>query len=180
MWLKEIDQSWTLFLDRDGVINKRNFEGYITNSKDFIFAPDFLLNIPKLSNLLGNIVIVTNQQGIGKGLMSEKDLSEIHKYMLDEILKVGGRIDEIFYASNLKNESNDRRKPLPVMGLEAKQKFPKINFSKSIMIGDTNADMKFGKKLGMKTILIKSKEKITEKPDLEISNFNELIKILEE
>ena len=177
MWLKDIDQSWSLFLDRDGVINQRNFEGYITNIHDFIFTPSFLNSIPILSNIFGNIIIVTNQQGIGKGIMTEQDLQEIHNYMLDEIKKEGGRVDDIFFAHNLKNAKNDRRKPLPIMGLEAQMKNPKINFSKSIMIGDTNSDMCFGKNLGMKTILLKSTEHVTSNVDLEIENFNELLKI---
>jgi D-glycero-D-manno-heptose 1,7-bisphosphate phosphatase len=177
MWLKDIDQSWSLFLDRDGVINQRNFEGYITNINDFIFTPNFLNSIPILSNIFGSIIIVTNQQGIGKGLMSENDLHKIHNYMLDAIKKVGGRVDDIFFAHNLKNAKNDRRKPLPVMGLEAQNKNPKINFSKSIMIGDTNSDMFFGKNLGMKTILLKSTEQVTTTVDLEIENFIELLKI---
>jgi D-glycero-D-manno-heptose 1,7-bisphosphate phosphatase len=177
MWLKDIDQSWSLFLDRDGVINQRNFKGYITNINDFVFTPSFLNSIPILSNIFGNIIIVTNQQGIGKGIMSELDLLEIHNFMLDEIKKVGGRVDDIFFAHNLKNAKNDRRKPLPFMGLEAQMKNPKINFSKSIMIGDTNSDMCFGKNLGMKTILLKSAEQVTTNVDLEIENFNELLKI---
>ena len=177
MWLNDIDQSWSLFLDRDGVINQRNFEGYITNINEFLFTPSFLNSIPILSNIFGNIIIVTNQQGIGKGIMTEQDLQEIHNYMLDKIKQEGGRVDDIFFAHNLKNAKNDRRKPLPTMGLEAKIKNPKINFSKSIMIGDTNSDMFFGKNLGMKTILMKSNEQVTTNVDLEIENFNELLKI---
>ena len=60
------------------------------------------------------------------------------------------------------------------MGIEAKNQFPTIDFKRSIMIGDTNSDMLFGKNLGMKTILYKSAEKITENADFEIDNFNEL------
>ncbi len=174
MWLHEIDSSWTLFLDRDGVINKRNFDGYITKTEDFIFTPYFLTSIPMLSNLFGKIIVITNQQGIGKGVMTDECLNEIHQYMTTEIQKVGGRIDEIFFASNLKNALNDRRKPLPIMGIEAKNKFPSIIFSKSVMIGDTNSDLLFGENLGMKTILLKSSEQIDVKADIEINNFNEL------
>jgi histidinol-phosphate phosphatase family protein len=174
MWLEEIDEKWTLFLDRDGVINTRNFDGYITKVEDFIFTPHFLSSIPILSVIFGKIIVVTNQQGIGKEVMKEKSLLEIHRYMIREIHNVGGRIDQVFYASNLKNENNDRRKPLPAMGIEAKNQFPTIDFKRSIMIGDTNSDILFGKNLGMKTILYKSAEKITENADFEIDNFNEL------
>lgn len=175
MWLNEIDSSWTLFLDRDGVINQRNFDGYITKIEDFIFTPHFLTSIPVLSSLFGKIIVVTNQQGIGKGVMTDERLQEIHRYMTNEIQQVGGRIDKVFYASNLKNTLNDRRKPLPIMGIEAQNQFPTINFSKSIMIGDTNSDLLFGKKLGMKTILMKSTENINIQATLEINDFNELV-----
>ena len=60
------------------------------------------------------------------------------------------------------------------MGIEAKNKFPSIIFSKSVMIGDTNSDLLFGENLGMKTILLKSSEQIDVKADIEINNFNEL------
>ena len=175
MWLEEIDASWTLFLDRDGVINQRNFDGYITKVQDFIFTPYFLTSIPFLSNLFGKLIVVTNQQGIGKGVMTEDCLHEIHKHMINEIQKVGGKMDQVFYASNLKNTLNDRRKPLPNMGIEAQNQFPSINFSKSVMIGDTNSDLLFGKNLGMKTILMKSTEYVKEQADLEINDFNELV-----
>jgi D-glycero-D-manno-heptose 1,7-bisphosphate phosphatase len=174
MWLEEVDENWTLFLDRDGVINKRNFEGYITKVEDFVFIPHFLPSISILSQIFGKIIVVTNQQGIGKGIMNEKSLLEIHRHMIQEINNVGGRIDQVFYATNLKNEHNDRRKPLPNMGLEAQNQFPNIDFKKSIMIGDTNSDIQFGKSLGMKTILYKSSEKITENIDLVINDFKEL------
>ena len=118
--------------------------------------------------------MVTNQQGVGKGEMSSEDLDQIHYFMRKTIEKHGGKIDYIFSATNIKHAINDRRKPLPTMGLEAKKLFSVIDFQKSVMIGDTDSDLKFGKNLGMKTILIKSKEKTTLKSDLEIVNFNEL------
>ena len=65
----KFDSSWTLFLDRDGVINEREDGGYITKVEDFSFVPGSIKAIEKLSNIFGRIVIVTNQAGIGKGLM---------------------------------------------------------------------------------------------------------------
>ena len=177
MWVHEIDSDWTLFLDRDGVINQRNFNGYITTVETFHFTPYFLDTIPLLTKFFGKIIVVTNQQGVGKGEMSLDRLHEIHSYMQQSIQKHGGEINHVLSATNIKNTINDRRKPLPIMGLEAQMKNPKINFSKSIMIGDTNSDMCFGKNLGMKTILLKSTEHVTSNVDLEIENFNELLKI---
>lgn len=174
----EIDDNWTLFLDRDGVINERIFGGYVTAPSDFVFRTDFLDVIPGLSEKFRRIFIVTNQQGIAKGLMEKRNLLEIHDFMLSEIEKHGGRIDEIFFASNLKGEHPDRRKPGAVMALEAKEIYPEIDFERSLMIGDTDSDIRFGKNLGMKTVLLRSEEKIVEKADLEIDSLTELINVL--
>ena len=179
MWLQEIDSNWTLFLDRDGVINERNFNGYITKTDSFKFTPHFLEIIPLLTKVFGRIIIVTNQQGVGKGEMSESSLDKIHFFMTQKIEQNGGKIDCVFSATNLKQAINDRRKPLPVMGIEAKTLFPTIDFQKSVMIGDTNSDILFGKNLGMRTILLKSKEIITVNADLEILNFIELKSMFE-
>jgi len=179
MWLNDINSEWTLFLDRDGVINQRNFNGYITSIDTFHFTPYFLEIIPILTNLFGTSIVVTNQQGVGKGEMSLESLNEIHTFMLQHITQVGGEINQVFSATNLKNATNDRRKPSSSMALEAKKLYPKIDFSKSVMIGDTNTDLQFAKQLGMKSILLKSPEKITLKADLEIDNFMELKSILQ-
>jgi histidinol-phosphate phosphatase family protein len=170
-----IDFSWTLFLDRDGVINKRLFGDYIKKKEDFVFeygAIDFLKFAKKHFH---KIIIITNQQGVGKGEMSDDDLHDIHDFMLDTILKEGGRIDRIYVATNLKNAVNDKRKPLPEMGYLAKNDFPSIDFNKSIMIGDTNSDIIFGKNLQMKTVLVKSEEQVSSIPDYQINNLTELI-----
>lgn len=179
MFLKEeINKEWTLFLDRDGVINVRNFEGYITSVADFVFLPHALEGIAKLSDLFGRIIVVTNQQGVGKKIMSMRNLSEIHGYMTTEIQEKGGRIDEIMVATNLKGAENDRRKPLTVMGEEAKEKFPEIDFSKAIMVGDTDSDIRFGMNLGMYTVGVESQEKITEIPHLLVKDLLELYTVL--
>ena len=180
MWVNEIDSDWTLFLDRDGVINQRNFNGYITTVENFHFTPHFLDTIPLLTKFFGKIIVVTNQQGVGKGEMSLDRLHEIHSYMQQSIQKHGGEINHVLSATNIKNTINDRRKPLPNMALEAQKLFPTIDFNKSVMIGDTNSDIQFGKNLGMKTILLKSEEKIIVKADLEIESFNELKSILQQ
>jgi histidinol-phosphate phosphatase family protein len=180
MWLENIDKSWTLFLDRDGVINVRNFEGYITNTTDFIFKEGVLTSLSKFDTLFHKIIIITNQQGVGKGIFTLEELHEIHTFMRQEITKYGGRIDAVFSATNLKNSENNRRKPAIAMGLEAKLLFQDIDFSKSIMVGDTDSDIVFGKNLGMKTILIKSDEICKQIPDLIVNSLEEIIEIIKQ
>jgi len=149
-----IDKSWTLFLDRDGVINYKIENDYVKNWSQFKFLPDALKAIRVLSKIFGKIIIVTNQRGIGRELMTKEDLREIHRKMLIEISKSGGRIDKIYYCPCNIDDNSRCRKPNTGMALQSKKDFPEIDFSKSIMIGDSLSDMEFGKKLGMLTILI--------------------------
>lgn len=104
--------------------------------------------------------------------MDENKLNEIHDTMLSEVTSVFGRIDNIYYCTAVENRS-ECRKPNIGMGLRAKKDFPEIEFSKSIMVGDSISDMEFGKNLGMKTVFIGSKSEI-ERIDC-LLNFNSLI-----
>lgn len=150
----KIDNSWTLFLDRDGVINKRIVDGYVLNRKQFKFLPEVLKAIKHLSEIFGRIVIVTNQQGVGKNLMTEDDLNDIHNFMIREIETAGGRIDSVYQCTNLEGTKGNLRKPDIGMGLLAEDEFPEINFRKSVMVGDNVTDMIFAERLGMKKVFI--------------------------
>lgn len=150
----KIDKTWSLFLDRDGVINKRFMDAYVLKPEDFHWLEGAKESIARLSSLFGNIVVVTNQQGIGKGLMTEKDLDQIHTQMLKDVQNAGGRIDKVYYCKALKEENSWYRKPKPGMALLARKDFPAIRFKKSVMVGDTLSDMIFGKNLNMLTVAI--------------------------
>lgn len=150
----DIDKSWTLFLDRDGVINKQIKNGYVTSIEEFEFIDGASEAIHQLNKIFGRIIIVTNQQCIGKGIVDENQLIDIHSYMIDCIEKNGGKIDKIYFAPQLEKENSEMRKPNTGMAINAKNDFNDIDFSKSIIVGDSLTDMEFGKKLGMKTIYI--------------------------
>lgn len=150
----KIDGSWTLFLDRDGVINARILGGYVQKWEQFEFLPGFLDAIKILAPLFPRIIVVSNQQGIGKGLMAEKDLELLHRKMTAEIEKNGGRIDRIYHSPALEGEGSITRKPNVGMGLKARKDFPEINFKRSIMVGDSTSDMIFGKRLKMVTVFL--------------------------
>lgn len=153
----KIDKSWTLFLDRDGTINKKLEGDYVKKWEDFEFLPNVIHGLEKLSELFGNIIIITNQQGIGKNLMTEDELNFIHSKMLDEIFYNNGRIDKIYFCPALASENCERRKPNTGMADEAKTEFPDIDFSRSVMVGDSISDMKFGKNKNMMTVFITDK-----------------------
>jgi D-glycero-D-manno-heptose 1,7-bisphosphate phosphatase len=149
--LSEHFNGWTLFLDRDGVINHKLSNDYVKNWDEFTFISGSLEAIVGFSNIFSRIFIVTNQRGVGLGLMTEAKLNEIHDRMLSEFTKVSGRVDRIYYCTAT-DLSAECRKPNIGMGLKAKNDFPEIEFSKSVMIGDSISDIEFGKKLGMKCV----------------------------
>lgn len=156
--LKAIDRSWTLFLDRDGVINEDKEGSYIFNTGEFNFMNAVEDCFSQLASLFGRIVIVTNQRGVGRGLMTEDDLAAIHQKMKDGITKAGGRIDAIYYCTSI-NNLDPARKPNPGMAFLAKADFPGIDFSKSIMVGNNISDMLFGRNAGIYTVFVRTTRK---------------------
>jgi len=151
---KNIDKSWTLFLDRDGVINKRIYGGYVQHWEAFEFLPGVPESLAVFSGIFGKIIVVTNQQGIGKGIMNEDQLQSVHRKMFTEVEKAGGRIDAVFHCPDMASMPDNCRKPSPFLALKAQKQFPEIDFSKSIMVGDAESDMVFGKSAGMFTVLV--------------------------
>ncbi len=141
-----------MFLDRDGVINVRKMDGYIQSVEEFRFLDGVLEAFVIFARYFDRIVVVTNQQGIGKGLMSEQDFADITAYMKEEIEKVGGRLDYVFHAPGLTKDCPFDRKPSIGMGLKARKRFPEIRFKDSIMVGDSLCDLVFGKRLKMHTV----------------------------
>jgi D-glycero-D-manno-heptose 1,7-bisphosphate phosphatase len=153
MDLSQIDNSWTLFIDRDGVINYEKKEDYILNWGEFRFYEGVTEAMEILSNIFPTIIMVTNQRGVGKGLMTAEALHEIHANMQAVIEESSGRIDNIYYCTSVDNDHHER-KPNPGMALLAKKDYPHIDLSKSIMIGNKLSDMMFGRNAGMFTIYV--------------------------
>ncbi len=149
-----IENGWALFLDRDGVINKRIPDDYVKNPDAFEFIPGVTEALALLAVYFNPIVVVTNQQGIGRGIMSTEQLELVHHKMLNEVSKKGGRIDAVFFSPDIRNSNSFTRKPAVGLGLKARKQFPSIDFKKSIMAGDTYTDILFGHRLGMLTALI--------------------------
>ena len=153
----KIDKSWTLFLDRDGVINRRLENDYVKHWIEFEFLDETLKALKTLNAVFGHIVVVTNQQGIGKRLYTHEDLELIHRNMVYEITYHGGRIDKVYFSPHLAAENHPTRKPGIGMALQAKADFPAIDFKKSIIVGDSESDMVFGRQAGMFTVFIGEK-----------------------
>ncbi|MFI3297010.1 MAG: HAD family hydrolase [bacterium] len=143
----------TLFLDRDGIINVWRPNDYVKSWDEFEFTPEILAALKIWSKHFKHIIVITNQRGVGRGIMSEQDLIDIHEKMAAEIEKAGGRIDKIYYCTATSNDDANR-KPNIGMGLKAKNDYPDIDFDRSLMIGDSGSDMIFASNLGVDGCLL--------------------------
>ena len=153
-WKHIIDKDWTLFLDRDGVINRRIIDGYVTSWDEFEFLPGVLEAMEILAQRFRYIIVITNQQGVGKGLMTMEQVDDIHDRMCTEIEIHGGRIDGILVCPQLANEPDNYRKPDPTMAYTAQDIYPDIDLEQCVMVGDGATDMEFGHNAGTHTVFI--------------------------
>lgn len=151
-----------LFLDRDGVINTEG--GYLTEVANLEIIKGVPKAIANLRKWFDRVVVVTNQQGIGKGLMNIETLIEIHKEVDQHLFEADTHIDHYFFSPFLAYQNPSTRKPNIGMALQAKEKFPEIIFHHSWMVGDSFTDLEFGKRLGMTTVYIGLKAKWKEVP----------------
>jgi len=162
--INSIDNSWTLFLDRDGVINHEKYHDYIHRWDEFVFYDGVKDAVKIFAEKFKYIIIVTNQKGVGKGVTKLEDLYTIHQNMQAEIEVAGGRIDKIYFCTEL-DENHPNRKPNAGMGLQALKEIPGIDINKAIMVGNTISDMQFGRNLGIKTIFLP-----TTRPDVDLND----------
>lgn len=146
----------TLFLDRDGVINVERPNDYAKNINEFVFVEGALQAIKKLSEIFQYIFIVTNQRGVGRGIMSKKDLDVIHNYMVERIKEHGGNITKIYSCIDVDSTSINR-KPNTGMAFMAQRDYPNVDFGRSVMVGNSKSDVEFGNKLGIYTVLVGNK-----------------------
>ncbi|MBR3408889.1 MAG: HAD-IIIA family hydrolase [Paludibacteraceae bacterium] len=139
-----------LFLDRDGILNRHLPGDYVRNWSMWEWLPDVLDVMPVLAKRYKRIFIVTNQQGVGKGLMTEADLEDVHRHMLADIEAAGGRIDKVYTCTDLESSHSPNRKPEPGMALQAQRDFPEVAFHRSVMVGDSQSDALFARNSRMR------------------------------
>ena len=144
----------TVFLDRDGVINKKLEGRYVTNFNEFFFIENSVLAINKLHEIFKRILVVTNQQGIGKGIMSEDDLHLLHKQMQRALNPDFNLIDKIYFCPCLEGVDCKCRKPKIGMLENAKLDYPAIEIENSFLVGDSESDIIAGKNFGLNTVKV--------------------------
>ncbi|MBC7777324.1 MAG: HAD-IIIA family hydrolase [Phycisphaerae bacterium] len=147
----------TLFLDRDGVINERTPGEYVKTPNEFQPTQGLGEAMRLFADKFGRIVVVTNQAGIGKDLMTELDLYSVHQKMHAFVEEAGGRIDRAYHCPHRPDAGCTCRKPGTGMAWLALADFPDIDFEDAWMVGDSVADMAFAQTLGIRSVLIRGK-----------------------
>lgn len=139
----------TLFLDRDGIVNVQIVGGYVESVDQFVFVDHFLDAMKLLRPMFRHIILITNQQGVGKKICTQAQVDAVHSYMQMRLLAQQTPMDAIYCCPHLATEDCDCRKPRIGMALQAKQDFPDIDFSDSVMVGDALSDMQFAQNAGV-------------------------------
>jgi D-glycero-D-manno-heptose 1,7-bisphosphate phosphatase len=167
-------------LDRDGVINEKAPEGDYVKSPEELKLIDGVAEAIKEFNKRGYLVIViTNQKGIGKGIMSKNDFEKVMAKLNEELKKYGAHIDAYYYCPDV-DDTSPCRKPNIGMFLKAKEDFPDIDFRNSFVVGDSWRDVEAGKRLGAITILINSNTSAQIESDYVVNSLSEIIYIIKE
>jgi len=144
-----------IFLDRDGVINKNPQTEYVTSLEKFEFIPGAVEAIERLSAAGYKIFVISNQQGVGKGLYTQKTLDKITQWMVKKIEEKGGQIAGVYYCTHLEEENCLCRKPKTGL-IEKAMGEVKKDLRETFFIGDTELDIKTGEAAGCKTVLVLS------------------------
>ena len=143
----------TIFLDRDGVLNHRIKGGYVRTADKFVWEKGARTALRQLTQGGFQIIVVTNQDGIGKGLMTFDDLERIHVKMKKEAQEAGGFITDVYYCPHTAQEGCACRKPRPGMLVQAALDYG-IDLTSAVFVGDSITDVMAGKAARTKTVLI--------------------------
>ena len=150
----------TIFLDRDGVINKEI--NYLHKISDFEFIDGIFETCLYFQNLDYKIIIITNQSGISRGYYTESDYQKLTRWMLEQFQYKNINILDVFHCPHGPDSNCNCRKPKPGMLLKAKSKH-KTDMEKSWMIGDKERDIIAANLAGIdNTILVRSGHRIDE------------------
>lgn len=145
-----------IFLDRDGVINRRIVGGYITNWTEFKFVRGIKSVLAKLSKMGTPLIVLSNQAGVGKGIVMRAALECITKRFVAELAEAGARIDAVYYCPHIPSENCRCRKPKPGLLRRAATNW-RLDLKRSVLIGDSLSDLEAARAVGCRAILLASR-----------------------
>jgi D-glycero-D-manno-heptose 1,7-bisphosphate phosphatase len=169
-----------VFLDRDGVINRKAPDGdYIRNWQQIEFIPGAIEAIARLSSSGVILFVVTNQRGIARRMVTLSDVNEIHRLMQETISNAGGRVAQIYYCPHDYSDNCDCRKPKPGMLIRAATEHG-VSLESSWMVGDSESDVQAGKSVGCKTLRVVDAEPIasTVEPDAYVRDLSSAVGLI--
>jgi D-glycero-D-manno-heptose 1,7-bisphosphate phosphatase len=167
-----------IFLDRDGVLNKKLPEDcYLSDICDFELMEGTARALRKLKALGYTLIVVTNQRGIARKLMTEEDLERVHEHMVCELAKMEANLDAIYHCPHDRDEACSCRKPEPGMILSAARRH-NISLEDSYLVGDRASDIEAGKRAGVRTALVGKDDEAD--PDMRFPNLPAFADYLED
>jgi D-glycero-D-manno-heptose 1,7-bisphosphate phosphatase len=153
----------TVFLDRDGVLNRKLPEGrYVSSPNLFQPLPGVPGAIARLNRAGIRVLVVTNQRGIALGHYTVADVKAVHAAFEKALAAHGAHVDAFYFCPHDKEQCNCR-KPLPGLYQHAVKDFPDVSGQSSAMVGDSWSDIEFGRRLGMTTVFVEGNPEL-EKP----------------
>jgi len=144
----------TVFVDRDGVINV-NKPAYVKCWQEFEFLPRSLAALALLADHGLDVVVVTNQSAVNRGLISRESLAEIHDRMCEAITNHGGRVKAVLYCPHRPDEGCTCRKPRPGL-LDQARRWLGVDPSAAVLVGDHPADLEAARQAGCRSMLVLS------------------------
>lgn len=147
-----------VLLDREGVISRRIPNGYVTSWERFSFLPNATDAICQLSRQGYHVLVVSNQAGVGKGLMSLQALKDITHKFVQHIESAGGSISAVYYCTHRAEDGCDCRKPKPGLLLNAQSDY-RFDPAQTFMVGDTESDIAAATRAGCPAILVSSSKR---------------------
>jgi histidinol-phosphate phosphatase family protein len=142
----------SLFLDRDGVINRRRPD-HVKSWSEFEFLPGVLEALVEVRRAGITVIVVTNQSVVGRGLIREQDLLDIHGHMLDAVADAGGHIDGIYACPHRPEDQCRCRKPATDLFVRASLDLG-VALHESVMVGDSQGDVEAAWNAGCQPILV--------------------------
>ena len=140
------------FLDRDGVINRKPpGDGYVTRWEDMHFLPGVAKSIALLNQAGFQVIVVSNQRCVAKGLVTSQALDSMHQQMCEWLAAAGAKIDGVYYCPHEKQPPCSCRKPAPGMLLTAAREH-QVDLTASWIIGDSEIDVEAGRNAGCRTV----------------------------
>jgi len=159
-----MNKSKSVFLDRDGVLNK-NKDDYVKNISELEIFPFISEPIKKLQSAGFKIIVITNQSAINRGLMTKKHLNEIHEKIQSFLIQHNTKIDYFYYCPHTPAQNCSCRKPKTGLLLKAIDDFL-IDIPNSWFIGDRDSDIQAGQSAGCKTLKIQHDFNLVKAVDL--------------